>query len=773
MKHFRLPRSRFITWLLLGCLIILTLPSLSLSKDAKISVFPPSLASPASPPSPAERQLQQGQPEVALAMWQEAERSYRRQGNLEGAIGSQINQARALQSAGFYRRAKTLLEEIQAELETQPNVQLKFVGLLNLGNVLRVVGDLGDAQTVLERAVVIAKQMSPEAAQVATFHLANALYSQQKVDTAIALYQRAMDKGSPVQLQAQLNLLDVWLDLDRQPDARSLIPIIQTQLENLPLNPLSIYGRIELAESWQRLKSDPSASRSAVQLLAEAVQQARTLGNVNTESYALGKLGHVYELAKQWKDAEELTTQAWQLAQSNRALDIAYQWQWQLGRLRAAQGDRDGAIARYTQAVTNLRSLRLDLIAVNLDVQFSFREQVEPVYRELVDLLLREDQEAKQETKGVTHQQRLIQAREVIEALQLAELTNFFRASCLDAQPEQIDKIDPKAAVIYPIILRDRLEVIVAVPGQPLTHHRVQKPQAELESFFQQARNSLRPTSFAVEYLSFAHQLYDWLIRPIDATLTQQQIQTLVFVLDGSLRGLPMAILHDGQQFLVQRYRLALAPGLQLLSSRPLNDRRSSALFAGLSESIQGFSPMPAVVLEANQVQQSFATDALLNHKFTRANLQRQINARPYPIVHLATHGRFSSLAEKTFLLTWDDRITVRELDSLIRTKETSVAQPIELLVLSACETATGDQRAALGMAGIALRSGARSTLATLWLINDDSTVTFMAEFYRQLTQTNLRKAEAVRQAQLKLLSTAQFQHPFYWASFVLIGNWL
>jgi CHAT domain-containing protein len=142
-------------------------------------------------------------------------------------------------------------------------------------------------------------------------------------------------------------------------------------------------------------------------------------------------------------------------------------------------------------------------------------------------------------------------------------------------------------------------------------------------------------------------------------------------------------------------------------------------------------------------------------------------------VVHLATHGQFSSNAENTFILAWNERISVKQLGRLLEAREQNDRKPIELLVLSACQTAAGDNRAALGLAGVAVRSGARSTLATLWPVDDRSTSDFMGEFYQALAQSQVTKAQAVRQAQLALLKQPKFRHPFYWAPFVLIGNWL
>jgi len=145
----------------------------------------------------------------------------------------------------------------------------------------------------------------------------------------------------------------------------------------------------------------------------------------------------------------------------------------------------------------------------------------------------------------------------------------------------------------------------------------------------------------------------------------------------------------------------------------------------------------------------------------------------PFNVVHLATHGQFSSDADKTFILTWDDRIKVKQLSAILRDRDSAEATPLELLVLSACQTASGDKRAALGLAGVAVRSGARSTLATLWSVSDEAASTLMPRFYQELTVPGTTKAQALQRAQLSLLKDPRFQLPLYWAPFVLVGNWL
>jgi CHAT domain-containing protein len=286
-------------------------------------------------------------------------------------------------------------------------------------------------------------------------------------------------------------------------------------------------------------------------------------------------------------------------------------------------------------------------------------------------------------------------------------------------------------------------------------------------------QTSLRQTSFTKERLAAAQQIYQWLIQPIAAELKQQQLTTLVFVLDGAFRSLPMAALYDGNQYLIQQYQIALAPSLRLLSPRRLQREQIHALVGGLSAGTSKATPLPGVRQEVEEISRQIPAQVLLDQSFTVTALKAQVQTAPFNVVHLATHGQFSSKAEDTYIQTWDGQLTINDLQSLLNQRSLTDVEPIELLVLSACQTAEGDNRATLGMAGVAVRSGALSTLATLWTVNDASTAAFIAAFYKSLTQPNMSKAQAVQAAQLTLIQSQEFKHPFYWAPFILVGNWL
>ncbi|MCT7975623.1 CHAT domain-containing protein [Laspinema sp. D5] len=727
-------------------------------------------------------QLTRGEPEAALDSWKQAEALYQAQGDLTGALGSQINQAQGMQTLGLYRRSRLLLEQVNQELQSQPDSHLKITGLQNLGNALQVVGDLPEAQRVLSQSLAIARNLRA-AGEISTtlLSLGNTARALEDWDQALTYYQEAAATATaPItKLDAQLNQLSLSVETQQWETARSLLNPIIEQLATLPPSRSGVYARVNFAFSALKMleglsatgEGEPTLSEPEIaQILATAVQEANALQDPRSQSYAIGELGHLYKRTGQFSDAKKLTQQALAVAVSINAKEIAARWQWQLGRILKETGETQSAIAAYSEAVRTLSLLRRDLVAIAQEVQFSFQERVEPIYRELVSLLLSDN----------PTQDHLKQARETLEALQLAELENFFRQACLDIQPVQIDQVDAKAAAIYPIILPDRLEVILSIPGQPLRHYATGLPQGEVERTLEQLLAALNPFFSDQERLKLSKQVYDWLLRPAEASLADAQIQTLVFVLDGLLRNLPMAALYDGGRYLVESYNIALTPGLQLLAPQAIAPNQLRALTVGLTEARQGFSALPGVARELDEISSHLPAQMILNQAFTADALKQEIQNSSFPVVHLATHGQFSSNPEDTFILTYDQKINVKQLQEILRSRETgrwgvtqSEIPPIELLVFSACQTATGDKRAALGLAGVAVRSGARSTLATLWSVKDDSTSQLMADFYREFSLGQMSKAEALRRAQVALLQQPEYQHPFYWAPFILVGNWL
>jgi CHAT domain-containing protein len=710
-------------------------------------------------------QLNTGKPELALETWTQSEALYRSLQDTTGIILSQINQAQALQTLGFYQRARKTLETTQQELAALPDSLLKAQNLRSLGVTLRGVGDLERSQSVLEESLAIAQRLNAAIEVGETlFQLGNTARATD-ASTALAFYRQIETASPRTQIEAMLNQLSLAMEIQSSPD--TLISQIRSALASQPPSRWSIYAQVNFAANLSRILPPTAVLDSAIApQLAQAIQQAKLLQDPRAESYATGELGHLYEQTQQWSEALDLTQKALDLSEMIQAEDIAVSWQWQQGRILWAQErymrphsptPPPAAITAYDAAIRLLDTLRQDL-AVNPEVQHSFRDRVEPIYRQYVQLLLHNVDQL----SAMEKQARLQKSRQTIEALQLAELQNFFREACQTY--EAVESIDPTAAVIYPIVLDQRLEVILSIPGQPLQHYGNDLSNDESTDLVNQLRQSLNPAFPAAEGLPAAQTLYNWLVRPAETALAQQPIATLVFVPDDFLRNVPMAALHDGQQYLIEKYSLALTPGLQLFASSTL-PRSLHPLLGGISQAHQGFAALPGVVQEITTIAQQFSSRVLLDQAFTLSQLQTHIKRYPHPVVHLATHGQFSSRAEDTFILTWNDRLQIQDLAQWLHRSSS-----IELLVLSACQTAKGDRRAALGLAGLAVRSGARSTIATLWNAQDQSTADLMGEFYHQL-HSSQNKAAALRQAQLTLLRS-QYDHPYYWAGFVLVGNW-
>lgn len=734
-----------------------------------------------------------GRTEIALEAWRQATNHYAQANQLNGVVGSLINQAEALQVLGLSVQAERSLERVEQLLAQQTDLKLKSTGLRSLGNALRRLGSLTRSQQVLQASVLLARRISAESGKVlqgaALLELGNTeralgersstISQQDKAASyrrnALNHYQQAakLATSAILQAQAQLNQLSLLVETQNWATATTQVPAIQRQIQRLPINRTAIDSRLNLAQSLLELRSQGFYSPLEVaQFLATVVQQARDLRDVRAESVALGQLGKLYKLNQQWADAQTLTQQALLLAEAPQNLDIRYRWEWQLGRLLKTQGKLEGAIAAYQTAIETLESVRSDLLFINADIQFSFRENVEPVYREFVDLLLRSNRARE------PSQAELQQAIRKIDALQLSELENFLR--CNLAQVVEVGQVkdDPTAAILYPIILENRLSIILEVPGkEQLVFRQTLVSQQEVEKTLQELYQNLSEAKNRTpQVIPQAQKVYQWLIQPFESVLASQQIQTLVFVLDGSLRNIPMAVLHDGNQYLIQKYAIALAPRLQLFSPQPLpQDLTVFTGGIGKQQTIADttFEPIQLLQDELKGIGQHVRTQQpLLETDFTKVNLERQLSQGGFSAVHLKTHGQFSADPEETFIVAYQELIKGRELGELIRSSNQDAIKLIELLVLSACSTAQGDDRAVLGMAGIAIQAGARSTLSTLWNAQDEPNTQLMIRFYQELRQPQATRAQALQRAQLYLLERG-YAAPHFWAPYVLVGNWL
>lgn len=724
---------------------------------------------------------QQGALEEALVAWKEAAELYDQAGQARGQIQALSNAAYAARTLGHVNQA-FLQQELALQLaRTIGDPKWMTLTLSELGKTYVTSHQYDVAADYIVQAVEIAQaQKFPTLAAALQNDLGIVLALQGRLAEALIAFREAATRAKEEQLallvvRARVNAARVAIQLKQFDEAAPALNEAGGVLSDSPASYDKAEGLINLALGYRDLAlvhspSHESALKQSAALLQEAAMMAEKPGDVRLASYAYGHLGHLYEMERRVNEALQLTRRAVFAAQSASAPESLYRWQWQSGRLLARLGKLDDALSAYQEAAATLQPIRVEVTFAAQTSPDSEQPSIRSLYFELADLLLKR---AALMSDDLQAEPYLRTARDVIEAYKAAELRDYFRDDCVDQMQARITKLDsvsPSTAIIYPIVFSDRTELLVSFPDG-LKRHSVPVTAAALTDEVRSFRHRLEKRTTR-EYLPHAQQLYDWLIRPLQDDLRRLNVDTLVIVPDGSLRTIPMSALHDGDQFLIAHYAVAMTPGLDLTDPRPINRTGVQLLSSGLTKAVQGFPPLPHVAEEVGYIHSLFKGEQLLDGDFIAPRIETELQDGRYTILHIATHGQFATDVSQSFLLTFDDKLTLTQLEHLVglfRFRQ----DPLELLTLSACQTGVGDDRAALGLAGIAVKAGARSALATLWFINDDASSELVSEFYRQLHDTSISKARALQLAQLKLLADRVYEHPAYWAAFLLLNNWL
>ena len=411
--------------------------------------------------------------------------------------------------------------------------------------------------------------------------------------------------------------------------------------------------------------------------------------------------------------------------------------------------------------------------------------------------------------QGFFHDDDLFQAVRRIEQSWEGAYEAYFGAELSEASltaekiAKLLDRIGQETqqtpALIYLVPTPKQLEIVLITPGRaPIRKSIPQATRANVQASIRRLiRSTTNPNIHNSRlYLPSAQQLYQWLIAPIEADLEAAGVETLLFCMGSGLRSLPLAALHDGEQFLVEKFNFSLIPAFNMVEVEYGDIRDAEVLVMGASE-FDDLPPLPAVTFEVQAIApRIWQGKTFLNQGFTEENLQTQLDRDKFRIVHLATHADFQSGdVSNSYIQLWDRRLTLGDMRQLPLHRF-----PVELLVLSACRTAVGDPQAEMGFAGLAVNSGVKSAVASLWYVSDAGTLTLMTEFYQQLRQTPI-KAEALRQAQIAMirgetsaqvkdllssetgdanstlppelreLESTDLSHPFYWAAFTVVGS--
>lgn len=783
--------------------------------------------------------LEQGNPSAALETWRKALQIYKKEQSETGAKNALVNMSVAHQAKGQYPSACWVLidalevdrsaicrnvnrpspEEVDSALmiiKKQPDTLLTLKALQELGITLRVIGNLEESVSILELALASAQRQNLGLEQSAIrMSLANvqadmirqaqnrfslsdnpltkAQFVAVPISTLPELSQTYLDLADqgPEFLQARLNWLKMFLAIHQWANQEpanpklsalraSLLPHLASTLNKAVVadytieSPIeSIYSRIKLAKYLLEIQQNdlPVSTEKhplihAFELVNSARNDALNIKNKRAESFAIGVLGKLYKTSQQIEQAHEAFEAARVLAATSESSDSAYEWEWELAQLYREKGQTQEAISAYERSFKHLDLVRGDLLPIDSELQFRFTDKVKPVYQQYISLLLESDS-PDLEKVVLTNEQ-----------LQVAQIENFLHCGKLIFV--STTKIEDAPTTIHILELEDRFVILMPNNG---TWARFSADGERVRGLARKLMIELQDQGFSDTddnyLLAESQSLYQLLLGPLEQQgLLPDQEDTIVFVTDGILSNIPLSMLHDGKEYLIERYGIATNLG-RLQAPKATNPAQLKLLIAGISQASpsldapqvpSGLGILAETEEETALIRSSIRASTLLNNSFTADSLKKELSG--HNALHISTHGQFSSDPDQTFLLAWDKPLPLQELDSILRQGTQVAANNLELLFLSACQSAKGDPLSSLGIAGVSIQAGARSTIASLWLVDAQSTAQLAGRFYESLANGKT-KAEALRKAQLKLLGQPTTRHPYYWAPFVLSGSWL
>ena len=750
-----------------------------------------------------------------------------------------IEQAEQQRLQGYYNEALNTLQKAQ-QSASRPHAVLA-TGLQ--GYVLLLMRDYARSEQLLLSALQDSVNAGWDLqSAIHANHLGNYYAARNKTVKARQFYQEARLlalKADDPALVARIDLNQFKL-ADTAPE-QAWAELLRLQQAIPHSTDVRERAQLQLALGYQALqlkKPTVVSPQQYQQFTRAALQQALALATAvsspRMRSNAYQYLGKLAEDHQDYATALKQTQLGIAALQGMDAKDLLLKLEWQRGRLLRKLDKNSEAITAYRLSVNHIQAIRADIPVDYQNGRSSFRETLQPVYTGLADLLI---QQADQASDDRTQQALLREARNTIERVKQTELEDYFENRCtLQTIPEQaIENIATNTAALYPVILEDRLELLLSIGGR-IEHRSVPVTALQLTQTTRQFADKLR--HFKPDYLNESVQLYNWLVKPLIAILQRQQIDTLIFIPDGALRLVPLAALSDGSQFLIRHYAVVTSPGLKLFDPKPLSRHKLDILLAGMStpgsviedlpepslrilinavnsldnsqrgilksrdinrllldanqqtsepslrsvkdiikdpvmsDKIREMLALPGVSDEIKKISELLPATVLMNETYSKKRVDQTIKQSPYDIIHIASHGVFGGSASESYIMAYDKILTVTELETLLQTASNR-EQPIELLTLSACQTAEGDDRSPLGISGVAIKAKVRSALGSLWPVSDLATVDFMTTFYQQLKSANTTKARALQTTQQHLLNNPEYQHPFFWSPFILIGNWL
>ena len=730
-------------------------------------------------------------------------------------LKSLVAEGESLRNTGNLHAAQQKFDLALQWAATNPGLASTLIAAAKMasGYNLYLLNNKEAAEAQLKDAYAATLDNSPYIHALVSEYIATLDLSGGEVDEALLYNAEALKfakAGNALGLEISAELMRLVLSTDSDADQCNSLLAIGQRLKLLSAD--LIKAKLELALAQAMLDLD-HASLTAGQLLEidtaaygmllEALNLAENAGADRLRAETQASLVQFYRLQGKNDVALALIDKAVVLASAVNAKELIAQLAAQKGDLLRLQGDLPAALAAYEQAVQNLTAISIDLPLYLPDGRSTINVLTDPIHRHYAELLLQlaEGKDPEAATPLI------IKAIDNMEIIKEADLQDFFLGKCTIESASAASwhtKSLVDAAIVYPILFQEQLALVLKT-DQGLVLHMIKISAAEVKKQVHLLEHALQQGK---DYRASAKKLHEWLFRPIKQELENAHITTLVYVPDRDVRSIPYAGFYDGKHFVVESFGIATMPSLafQTFAQTPPHNADSRQLFAGLSKpdgpsldklprkllsSIEDTESnvtrglqkarqrdlltdslsLPSVEKEIGELADDKTSKVLLNNQFTTALFKENLETGDYDKVHIASHGYFGNNAKDSFILAYDEVLSLEAFEGSLSSDRLK-QKPIDLLTLSACQTAQGNDRLLLGFSGMAIKSNVKSALGSLWPIDDEGAMEFMKLFYVGVNKP-LEKAQALKAAQLAMIKSVKFKHPYYWSPFILTGNWL
>ncbi|BBD57070.1 tetratricopeptide TPR_3 (plasmid) [Planktothrix agardhii NIES-204] len=766
-----------------------------------------------------------GQYQTALDYFQQSLTLSKDIGDYPGEAYILSSIASVYYTQGKYGQALDYFQQALAVRKEIGEIAGQGYSLNSIGGVYHILGEYEQALTYFQQALTIRRQIGDQAGEGQTLNNIGLVYNLlKKSEAALTVYQQSLAIRQQIGDQAgeahTLNdigsIYQTKSDYNQALDYYKQALSIREQIGDITGEGVTLNN---LGKVYQNLGQQDQALNSYQQALAIF----RENGNRPGESSVLANIGEIFQQKKQiplaitfYKQAVNVTEAIRQdlaglpfsqkqsytatvadtyrhladlLLQEDRVLEAQQvldllkiqELDDYLHNVRGNQETVQGVelLPQEQKLLDNYGKIEQNAIA--LGQELVALRQIKPEARkssqnERIAQLEQQQQQIRQDFNDFINSPEVIQLTQQLSQTtggQNLDLPNLNRLQ------RQLGQLPQSTVILYPLILEDRLELVLVTPYSPPIHRTVAIDKTNLNRAILDFRTKITDRFLPNSQIQpSAYNLYQLLIQPIAQDLQKAKVQHIIYAPDGQLRYIPLAALYDGKQWLIENYTINNVTSASLSDFTAKNPEKPHILAGAFTQgqyNVQvgqrqlSFNGLPYAGQEVTTIAATIPdTMTLLDKNFNPQTTLPQLN--DHNIIHFATHASFMpGNPDDSFILFGNgDRLTLKDIETLNLTA-------VDLVVLSACQTGVGGNlgngEEILGLGYQMQLAGAATTMASLWTVDDQGTQILMADFYNNIKSGKFTKSEALQQAQISLIKNQSLNHPYFWSAFILIGN--